>query len=338
MTAPVVSVVTPFYNTADHLAECIESVLRQTWGRFEYVLVNNCSTDGSREIAASYAARDTRIRLIDQPVFLDQTANYNSALQAISPESRYCKMVQADDWIFPRCLEEMVGVAERDRAIGVVGSMHFFGDQLQFTGMPPEVAVYEGKDICRRQLLAHHYFMGNPTTLLFSAGCVRERVPFFVPGRFADDLEACFDILRDHRFGYVAQVLSYVRVRGESIMGVRSHQDPIAASYYVTVRKYGPVYLGADERRPLERAVARNYWMKLGLAAWLLRERGYWEFQRARLAEVGERIRWRNVAAGAARVALHAVLHPRWTAATVRNELARRAGRPTRRPMVWGLG
>ena len=51
---PRVSVVTPFYNTAEYLAECIESVLAQTYTNFEYILVNNKSTDGSREIAERY--------------------------------------------------------------------------------------------------------------------------------------------------------------------------------------------------------------------------------------------------------------------------------------------
>ena len=61
---PFVSVVTPFYNTAEYLAECIESVLRQDHANFEYLLADNCSTDGSLEIAERYAAQDARIRVI----------------------------------------------------------------------------------------------------------------------------------------------------------------------------------------------------------------------------------------------------------------------------------
>ena len=105
---PLVSVVTPFYNTAPYLAQCIESVLAQTYPHFEYILMDNCSTDGSAEIAETYARRDSRIRLIRCSEFLSQLANYNRALTQISDESEYCKIVQADDWIFPNCLQLMV--------------------------------------------------------------------------------------------------------------------------------------------------------------------------------------------------------------------------------------
>ena len=62
MKPPLVSVVTPFYNSTQYLAECIESVLAQTHGEFEYILSDNCSTDGSTDIAESYARRDSRIQ------------------------------------------------------------------------------------------------------------------------------------------------------------------------------------------------------------------------------------------------------------------------------------
>ena len=113
MTRPLVSVVTPFFNTAPYLAECIESVLAQSYSQFEYILMDNCSTDGSSEIAATYASRDPRIRLIRCSQFLAQMPNYNRALAEISDASKYCKIVQADDWIFPECLELMVQAFEQ---------------------------------------------------------------------------------------------------------------------------------------------------------------------------------------------------------------------------------
>jgi glycosyltransferase involved in cell wall biosynthesis len=54
---PLVSVLTPVHNAAEFLAECIESILKQTYTNYEYIIVNNCSTDRTPEIARSTLGR-----------------------------------------------------------------------------------------------------------------------------------------------------------------------------------------------------------------------------------------------------------------------------------------
>lgn len=62
----LVSVILPVYNGADILAESIESVLRQTYTNFEFIIINDGSKDNTLEIARSYAAKDSRIKVLDQ--------------------------------------------------------------------------------------------------------------------------------------------------------------------------------------------------------------------------------------------------------------------------------
>ena len=111
---PVVSVITPVYNGEEYLAECIESVLAQTYQNWDYTIVNNCSTDRTLEIAQAFASRDRRIRIHTNDRFAPVIENHNIALRQISPASKYCKVVFADDWLFPRCIEEMVRVVPRE--------------------------------------------------------------------------------------------------------------------------------------------------------------------------------------------------------------------------------
>ena len=59
--SPTVSVVTPFYNTGEYLEECIESVLAQTFDNFEYILVDNHSTDRGREMPRRTRRRTSAI-------------------------------------------------------------------------------------------------------------------------------------------------------------------------------------------------------------------------------------------------------------------------------------
>src|SRR5215470_7570143 len=109
---PLVSVVTPVYNGEKYLAECIESVLAQTYVNWEYIIINNCSKDRTLEIAQYYARIDRRIRVHNNETFIGMIENHNIAFQQISPTSSYCKMVHADDWLFPECIMQMVKVAE----------------------------------------------------------------------------------------------------------------------------------------------------------------------------------------------------------------------------------
>src|ERR1700691_5462259 len=110
-TEPLVSIVTPVYNEASYLGECIESVLAQTYQNWNYTIVDNCSTDGTLEVALRYAERDRRIRVHRNSQLLSVIPNHNTALRQISPDCKYCKFVFGDDWIFPGCVEQMVAVA-----------------------------------------------------------------------------------------------------------------------------------------------------------------------------------------------------------------------------------
>src|SRR5260370_37263796 len=101
---PLVSVITPVYNGEEFLAECIESVLAQTYQNWDYTIVNNRSTDRTLQIAKSYAAKDSRIRVHNNRDFLTIIQNHNHAIRQISPDSKYCKVVLADHCLFPACL------------------------------------------------------------------------------------------------------------------------------------------------------------------------------------------------------------------------------------------
>ncbi len=61
-----VSVVVPVYNVQEYLSECLESILHQTYGALEIILIDDGSTDGSLELCDRYAKKDTRIRVIHQ--------------------------------------------------------------------------------------------------------------------------------------------------------------------------------------------------------------------------------------------------------------------------------
>lgn len=259
--SPFVSVVTPFYNTREYLAECIESVLSQTYPNWEYILVDNWSTDGSSEIAKDYASRfPGKIRLFRTQSFFSQVKNYNFALSCISPRSKYCKMVQADDWIYPECLEGMVAVAESDPSIGIVSAYRLRGNRVIGDGLPCSRTVIPGCEICRLQLSGSFFVFGSVTTILYPSEIIRNTLPFFDESTLHEDTDACYRILRTWNLGFVHQVLSFTRLDNDSIRGRVLDFHPDALDRLLQLHKFGPVYLEPDELARLLHDVKFHYY------------------------------------------------------------------------------
>lgn len=285
---PLVSIVTPLYNEAKYLVECIESVLAQTYGNWDYTIVNNRSTDGSDEIARRYAAKDSRIRVKDNRDFLRAFPNHNEAMRQISPDSKYCKVVFADDWIFPECLERMVAVAEENPTVGIVGAYTLEGTQVTCTGLPYPSSRVSGKEICRRQFLERLYVWGSANTLLFRSDLVRRKDPFFNESNIHADTETCFELLRECDFGFVHQVLTYTRVRPESLTAVAADIQTNYASMLYHMQTYGPDCLSPRE---LEECISRHmshYYDYLGKSLLMGRDKTFWHFHKTKLKEYGE--------------------------------------------------
>jgi glycosyltransferase involved in cell wall biosynthesis len=247
VTEPLVSVVTPVYNAEEHLRECIDSILAQTYRNWEYVLVDNSSTDSSAAIAEGYAARDPRIRVVRATEVVPAVANANRAMREVAPESVYCKVVHADDWILPRCLEDMVALAERYPNVGVVGSYRLEGNDVNLDGLPYAVEVIPGPDLCRSTLLGsvpYPYLFGSPTSLLLRSDLVRSRDPFYnADNPFEDDQEACLEVLGGSDFGFVHQVLTYTRRHEGTPYALYVRVGAQLPGQIALLRKFGPVYL-----------------------------------------------------------------------------------------------
>ncbi|MBX5460418.1 MAG: glycosyltransferase family 2 protein [Steroidobacteraceae bacterium] len=320
---PEVSVVTPFYNTAKYLRECIESVLAQTYSDFEYILADNCSSDGSEDIAKEYAAQDSRIRYVRFEELVPQVPNYNRALGLISPESRYCKIVQADDWIFPTCLQEMVKIADVNPNVGIVSAYEMLGDTVYQTGLTYSEQVLSGREVCRRSFLEDLFVFGSPNTVMYRAEHVRLRQPFYALNSPTEDIDAAIEILLKSDFAFVHQVLTFTRRDNVSIWSGINAMDPVPMHRLVVLVRYGREVLSEEEYRSALRRAKAAHGEALAKGVLGLKGRSFWQYQRQGLASAGLHLEPLSVAWHTALFVAKRVLNPLDTAQSVLARLKR---------------
>jgi GT2 family glycosyltransferase len=117
--SPLVSIVTPAYNAGPYIQHTLESAIRQTVTDFELLVVDDGSTDRTREIAESYAAHDSRIRVVRQPN-RGIAAARNVALELA--RGQFLALLDSDDIWFPNHLEEQLNVLQQHPELGVLSA------------------------------------------------------------------------------------------------------------------------------------------------------------------------------------------------------------------------
>lgn len=310
---PLVSILTPVYNGEAYLEECIESVMRQTYRNWIYTIVNNCSTDGTLAIAQRYAAENPRIRVHNNVRMLSIIENHGMTLRMVSPESKYCKIVFADDWLYPECLAKMVELAESHPTVGVVGAYGLSGTKVSWDGLPPTARVVPGKEMCRWRLSGGAYVFGSLTSVMFRAELARKIRSFDDPENLQADTDACFELLQDSDFGFVHQVLTFTRVENESTNSSAVRFRTTLPANLGNLLTFGPMCMSREELDRRVREHMKNYYRYL--ADNVLRFRGseFWRFHKERLQKAGLPLNRLRLSWLVALRAADAVLNPKRT-------------------------
>jgi glycosyltransferase involved in cell wall biosynthesis len=308
--APLVSVVTPVYNGAEFLPQCIESVLAQTYQNWDFTIVNNCSTDDSLNICLKYAAMDRRIRVVTNPSFLKIIENHNRTVSCLSPEAKYCKVVFADDWLFPACIEELVANAEQHPSVGMVSSYALAGERVLWTGLPFPSHVVDGHEICRRKLAGGLDVFGTPTAQLYRADLVRRRSKFFNEQNLHADTEACLDVLQDSDFGFVHQVLSYSRPRPESNDAIANSFETRVLGGLMIFLKFGPIFMNREEYAHYLKIRVKEYHRVLARNVLRCRSTAFWRFHEETMSALGLKLDRSLLAVSVVREFVRMLLRP----------------------------
>ena len=124
----LISIIVPIYNVEEYLRECLDSIQKQTYPNFECIMVNDGSTDNSKQIAEEYLV-DSRFTLINQSNQGLSSAR-NTGISHIREESTFISFVDSDDYIYPDFLETLIEHIEDDVDI-IEGMIEYFHDEIK---------------------------------------------------------------------------------------------------------------------------------------------------------------------------------------------------------------
>ena len=111
----LVSVIMPVYNAERTMRKSIESVLQQTMGKLELILIDDASRDGSASIIEGFVRHDQRVKAIRQPANAGVAEARNAGIRAAS--GTHIALLDSDDWWHPRKLELQLGRMQEARAM-----------------------------------------------------------------------------------------------------------------------------------------------------------------------------------------------------------------------------
>ncbi len=225
LQTPLISVITPVYNSAEFLPEFLDSVLNQTFSAFELILVDDGSSDNSPEICREYAGRDPRVKLFSQKNAGAATAR-NRAFSESSAD--WIFYIDSDDTIHPQTLEIMYHAARSSDVKMVIT------DNEQ--GLLPPESFAHPADTAFETFVAGDdtvsaYMAEEPTSYWYAAGKLIARVLVqanpFDTGRYIgeDTMAVCNMLAPGVRYARTAQSFYFYRTNPTSIMSRSWHKN-----------------------------------------------------------------------------------------------------------------
>lgn len=216
----------PVYNGERYLSGAVESVLNQTFSDFEFIIVDDGSTDRTNSILSAYAKQDSRIRLLTHPKNLGLTAALNRGIDEARGD--YLARMDADDLCHAERLARQVSYLDAHAECGVLGTSYY---RLDANGDRGLACHYQNDPIflqwylCFQNPLAHASVMVRTRHL-------REANGYRESARYAEDYDLWWRLSSQTKFGCLPELLMDVRYHSASVSQVHAHQQ-MKAKYAV---------------------------------------------------------------------------------------------------------
>jgi len=218
VTRPPVSVCIPVYNGAAFIAAAVESVLKQTFGEFELIVLDNASTDETPRILAQFD--DARLRIIRHASNIGASANFNAALNEARGE--WVKILCADDLLYPGCLEQQLQnavLSGKDAPVLLCCARDVIdagGRRWMRRAFSDRSGAVSGPEAIRRSVRAGTNLFGEPASVLMNREAALKAGGFNSAWRFCTDLDLWVRILQYGNLYADSAALCAFRVSAQS--------------------------------------------------------------------------------------------------------------------------
>jgi len=207
---PKVTVLMSVYNGAKYIREAIDSILNQTFKDFEFLIIDDGSTDSSAEIIRSYS--DPRIRLIQNEKNIGLTRSLNNCVKLARGE--YIARQDADDISFPHRLERQVRFLDEHENVGVVSS-----SIVKINEGGEEIGTWRlstDNDVIKQNLMRDINQFSHPSSM-FRKKCAERVGAYREQLKASEDYDLWLRIAEEFEVSNIKEPLCKYRVRPDSI-------------------------------------------------------------------------------------------------------------------------
>ncbi len=219
---PLVSIIIPVYNCGPYLAQCLDSVLSQTYANLEVIVVDDGSTDSSLEICRSYQLRDGRIKLFHKENG-GQSSARNRGLDECSGD--FIMFIDSDDYVSPRMVESLYRrIMEDGSDLALCNASYLYEDgeggsreELVWKGWQSD-AVWSERDFWEENVNVVNVVTMFPWNKIYPRRIFKSLR--FIEGRVQEDELILDKVIRQcGKISVISESLYYYRQRKSSTMG-----------------------------------------------------------------------------------------------------------------------
>ena len=222
-----VSIIVPIYNVEKYLERCITSILKQTYNNIEILLIDDCATDKSGEIAKSFEKKDSRCKYIKREKNGGLSAARNTGVEKAT--GKYLSFVDSDDWVSENFIAHLVNKAkEQDADITVCDYI-----MIDDSGKETKANTLENLNDNSKLEEKIAYIRNHVVTKLFNkVFFVKQNLKFPEEIKRAEDMGIIIPLLtRTNKIAILNEALYYYYQRSNSLSNNRK-PERIDLSFY----------------------------------------------------------------------------------------------------------